>query len=321
MKMIMNFTTSIYDTERYADNADLKSFYRELGFDGLELMRVGIDEKGIVKADDVIGIHIRYLTAWMDLWTGDTQRLLSEFGDYETVKQVYGGTTREVVTKMYIDNLNALPAATPEYLVLHVSECLLAEAMLRRYHYNCEAVINATIECVNSFSGTIQNSPVLLFENLWYSGLDMLKPDLTYKLLEKVQYPYTGVMLDIGHLLNTNTSLRTIDEGVDYIHKVLDMYGDLSFIRGIHLHQSLSGAYSEELMRTWVSPEGNYNERRYVVIPHIFKIDTHQPFASNRVNELIGRIKPKYLVIEQMSSDRFEHGRNLKEQLRYLKGD
>ena len=318
MKKIINFTTSIYDTERYADNTDLKSFYRGLGFNGLELMRVGIDEKGIVSADDVIGIHLRYFTAWMDLWTGDTQKLLSEFGDYETVKQVYGGTTREAITQMYIDNLNALPEAKAEYLVLHVSECQLAEAMKRRYHYNCEAVIDATIELVDSFIGTIQHSPVLLFENLWYPGLDMLEPALTYKLLEKVRYPYTGVMLDIGHLLNTNTKLRTIDEGVDYVHKVLDMYGDLSFIRGIHLHQSLSGAYAEELMRNWAAPGGDYNERRIAVMPHVFKIDTHQPFASEHVNELIGRIRPEYLVMEQMSSDRFEHERNLKEQLKYL---
>ena len=41
MKKIMNFTTSTYDTDRYKDNADLKAFYREMGFDGLELMRIG----------------------------------------------------------------------------------------------------------------------------------------------------------------------------------------------------------------------------------------------------------------------------------------
>ena len=318
MKKIINFTTSIYDTERYSDNGDLKSFYLQLGFDGLELMRVGIDEKGIVSAGDVIGLHIRYLTTWMDLWTGNTHRLLDEFGDYETVKQTYGGITREAVTQMYIDNLNAPPAANPEYLVFHVSECQLAESMLRQYHYSSEAVIDATIEIVDIFSGTIQNSPVLLFENLWYPGLDMLEPDLTYKLLEKVQYPSTGVMLDIGHLLNTNTALRTIDEGVDFVHKVLDMYSDLSFIKGIHLHQSLSGEYAKELILSWVPPDGSYNERRIAVIPQVFKIDTHKPFASERVNELIGRIKPEYLVLEQMSPDRFEHERNLVEQLQYL---
>jgi hypothetical protein len=319
MKKTMNFTTSVYDTERYTDNADLKTFYRGFGFDGLELMRAGDDKKGIVSSDDVIGIHLRYLITWMDLWTGNEQRLKDEFGDYDAVSQTFGGTNREAITRFYIDNLNAHPYVLPEYLVFHVSECQLAESMLRQYHYSSDTVIDAAIELVDSFSEAIQTAPVLLFENLWYPGLTMLEPHLTFKLLEKVTYPHTGVMLDIGHLLNTNTTLRTIDEGVDYVHKILDMYGDLAFIKGIHLHQSLSGEYAQELMRTWTPSGGSYNERRLAVMPHIFKIDTHQPFASKRVNELIDRIQPEYLVIELLSSDRFEHTRYLEEQLRYLK--
>jgi len=316
LKMLMNFTTNIYDTERYTDNADLKAFYREFGFDGLELMRAGVDEYGIVRADDVIGIHLRYFITWMDLWKGNEQRLIKEFDNYDTVKNIFGGTTRETLTKAFIDNLNAPPHVLPEYLVFHVSDCQIDEAMLRRYHYGSEEVIDASIELADSFSEAIQESPVLLFENLWYPGLNMLEPELTYKLLEKVKYPKTGVMLDFGHLLNTNTALRTIDEGVDYIHKVLDMYGDLSFIKGIHLHQSLSGKFAQELIRSWKRPEGSHKDRWLSV--NIFRIDTHQPFVSERVNELIGRIQPEYLVIEQLSANRYEHALNLEEQLRYL---
>jgi hypothetical protein len=254
----------------------------------------------------------------MDLWTGNEQRLMNEFADYDAVFQTFGGTTREAITQFFVDNLNAPPYVLPEYIVFHVSECQLAEAMLRQYHYSSEAIIDASIELVDSLSGAIKGSPLLLFENLWYPGLSMLEPNLTFKLLEKIKYTNAGVMLDIGHLLNANISLQTIDEGVDYINEVLDMYGDLSFIKGIHLHQSLSGNYAKELMLNWTPSEGSYTERRYAVIPHVFQIDTHRPFASKRVNELIERIQPEYLVIEQMSGDRFEHALNLEEQLRYL---
>ena len=318
MKKIINFTTSYYDTDRYSDNNELKTFYKNLGLDGLELMRVGGNENEIVRADDVIGIHMRYFTAWMDLWTGDERRLLSEFENYETVRGIYGGTEREALTQAFIDNLNALPEAVPEYYVFHVSECQLAESMRRSYHYGSDMVINAVIELVNSFSGAINGSPAFLFENLWYPGLDMTEPELTYRLMEKAKYPNTGVMLDFGHLLNTNTALRTIDEGVDYIHTVLDKYNDLNFIKGIHLHQSLSGAYAEDLKRTWASAAGNYKERNRAVFPHIFQIDAHKPFASFRVNELLERIRPDYLVMEQLSSKQDEHESNLKEQLRYI---
>ena len=319
MKKIINFTTSEFDTGRYSDNADLKAFYGELGFDGLEVTRYGDNKDGIVRSDDIISIHMRYFTSWMDLWTGNEQRLLSEFGDYGTIQQAFGGTTREALTNAFIDNLDAPPDASPEYLVFHVSECLLADSMLRQYHYDSGEVIDATIELVDSFSDAIQGSPALLFENLWYSGLDMLEPSLTYRLLEEVKYSNAGIMFDIGHLLHTNTALRTIDEGVDYIHKTLDLYDDLSFIRGVHLHQSLSGEYAEEQKRAWTPDTGSYGDRKLAVIPHIYKIDTHQPFASERVNELIERIQPEYLVLEQMSADRFEHVRKLKEQLRFLK--
>jgi hypothetical protein len=234
------------------------------------------------------------------------------------VKEVFGGVDRNALTKAFINDLNMPPAVDPEYLVFHVSECSLAESMLRKFHYGSEAVIDATVELADSFNDEIHGDPLLLFENLWYPGLDMLEPELTGKLLDNVKYQNTGVMLDIGHLLCTNTELRTIEEGVGYIHGVLDRYQDLSFIRGVHLHQSLSGEYANELMRTWIDIDGDYNERRRAVFPHIYKIDTHQPFVSERVNEIIERIKPDYLVVEQLSSDRREHKHNLEKQMRFL---
>jgi hypothetical protein len=314
----MNFSTAWFDTERYSGNADLKTFYRSFGLDGLEVIYGGEDKDNLIAAEDVIGVHLRYFTAWMDLWKGNTKRLLEEYGDYGEIERFYGGRTSAALTEAFRHNLKFAASMSPEYLVFHVSDCLLSEAMLRRFYYSEEAVVDAAIELVNTIGEYIEGSPLLLFENLWYSGLTMLAPRLAARLLEETHYPHTGVMLDTGHLLNTNTSLRTIDEGVDYIHSVLDQYSDLSFIKGVHLHQSLSGAYSEALMKSWVPDEGSYSERRLAVLPHIFQIDTHQPFASERVSALLDRIQPEYLVLEQISSSRDEHERNLKEQMRYL---
>jgi endogenous inhibitor of DNA gyrase (YacG/DUF329 family) len=146
----------------------------------------------------------------------------------------------------------------------------------------------------------------------------MTEPELTRKLLESVAYPRTGVMLDVGHLLNLNTALRSLDEGVDYIHSVLDLYGDLSFIKGIHLQQSLSGEYAENLMAHPPTMTGSYEERFSAAVPHLFNIDNHRPFCSERINEIIERVAPEYLVFEQMSSDRDDHKRNLRTQMKYL---
>lgn len=74
---------------------------------------------------------------------------------------------------------------------------------------------------------------------------------MTARLLAQVRYPKCGVMLDTGHLMHTNPALRTPDEAVDYIHRILDRYADLSFIKGIHLHQSLTGDVALDLMQHW----------------------------------------------------------------------
>lgn len=51
-------------------------------------------------------------------------------------------------------------------------------------------------------------------------------------------------MLDIGHLLHTNTALRTEEDAVKYLREVLGRYEDLSIILGVHYHQTLEGPLS-----------------------------------------------------------------------------
>lgn len=63
-------------------------------------------------------------------------------------------------------------------------------------------------------------------------------------LLEQVKYPRKGIMLDIGHLLHTNTALRTEEDAVKYLREVLGRYEDLSIILGVHYHQTLEGPLS-----------------------------------------------------------------------------
>jgi len=315
MKTIMNITTCEEDLLRFENNADLKGFYRHFGLDGLEVMEAGTDRWGILQTEDAIGVHLRFHSGWMDLWTGDHGRLLQEFGSWEEVRQVYGGETREALMKGFRSNLRFANTLQPEYLVFHVSDCTMAESMLRSYHYSDEDVIDATIELVNAVSDSIEGQPWLLFENLWYPGLTMLRPEMLQRLLKGVRYPKCGVMLDLGHLMHTNTALRSADEAVDYFHRTLDALGDLSPIKGVHLHQSLSGAYAENLMNRWQSTTGSYNERMWAIMEHIFNIDTHRPFTSPRIREVLDRLPLEYLVLEQISADRTEHEAHLAQQV------
>ena len=52
---------------------------------------------------------------------------------------------------------------------------------------------------------------------------------------------------------------------------------------------------------------------------HIFNIDTHKPFKSERIKELLDRLPGlEYLCLEQISGSREEHAANLAEQVRYF---
>lgn len=319
MKTVMNFTTCYEDTNRYRDQADLKRYLKDFALDGLEVLEAGADTRQIIDPKDAVGVHLKYYPGWMDFWTGDEARLMIEYGDWDACVQHYGGRDRQAMIEAYRKNLQFVNRMQPEYMVLHVADCSMIESMRRVYHYTDAQVVDATCELMNQVTDTLTCKPWLLYENLWYPGLNMLDPDMVQRLMANTHYPKCGVMLDTGHIMHTNPDLRTPDEAVDHIHRVLDLYPDLDFIKGIHLSQSLTGEHAKALMQTWQPVEGDYQTRIWEVMGHIFEIDTHKPFTTHRVRELVERIQPEYLVLELITGSREEHAGLLAHQLHYLR--
>ena len=69
-------------------------------------------------------------------------------------------------------------------------------------------------------------------------------------LLEQVNCAETGFMLDTGHLMNTNFDLSSEADGAAYVEKIYRDLGEIgNYVYGVHLHQSISGAYTKEMMR------------------------------------------------------------------------
>ena len=86
-------------------------------------------------------------------------------------------------------------------------------------------------------------------ENLWWPGLTMTRPEITERLLAQVHYPRKGIMLDTGHLMHTNLDLSTEEEAIDYVLEQIGKHGKMvSYIRGMHLNQSLTGSYVKEFL-------------------------------------------------------------------------
>lgn len=318
MKTQFNITTSSCDLDRFAFREEFLSLLK--GFDGVELMVCGEDERKIIRPGNVVGLHMSSFYCWLDFWQGNLDRCLQEFGSVEAMRAYYGGDTRQALIDRFRADLANAQRYGAEYMVYHISDSNSQETLTGRYVHTDEEVIDAACQLINAALEGVTDGPMLLLENLWEPGLTFTRPEMTARLLEGVRYPNTGIMLDTGHLLHTNLSLRTQKEGVEYIRRRLDEHGDLcKHIRGIHLNQSLTGAYMRRVRRNPPNLSEDYNEKAGQLFAYVFQADQHKPFVVPGVRELIERISPEYLTFEFISNDLNQHKAMLRRQWAALK--
>jgi hypothetical protein len=131
---------------------------------------------------------------------------------------------------------------------------------------------------------------------------------MTARLLSLIRCPKKGIMLDTGHLMNADLFLMSEAQGVRYIHRMLDRHGEMvKWIRGVHLHQSLSGAYVRE--NIGILPAGlsrDFLTRFGQSYSHILQIDRHRPWTEPRIQSVIERIHPDFLTHELAAENRAE---------------
>ena len=316
----INITATEPDRKRFRSREDLRQFYRGKGMDGMELMLCGAGEiPELFPPEDIMGLHLRYYHCWFDFWNADTQALDREFLDPMSWEQFYGGTTREAFLAGWRQELEIARKAGVRYVVFHIAECTLEESLTYRFRHTDEEICAAACEIINALLDGQDYDFWFLVENLWWSGLTMTRPEITAMVMDGIHYEKKGIMLDTGHLLNTNPSLRTQEEGIEYIGQVLERNGSLCrYIKGIHLNQSLSGAYVERTLADPPRLTGNYWQRMGQIFPHIYSIDYHKPFTAPGVAALLRRIQPEFVTVELITGDRAEHEAGLLDQMKAL---
>lgn len=292
---LSNFTTDNALVDNDANVLD--SFLAAHNLDGLEMMLCAPWESTLHKKQWVKGVHLRFWPNWMDFWLGNRDELLREFGSEDKVKAVFGGLKREDWLVQYQRNILAAVEAGAQYLVFHVSQVRMSEIFRWDFYYNSKEVIRATLDMVNELVHHIPENTALLFENLWWPGLTLQDKDLVDLLLSGIRHPNIGIMLDVGHLMNTRQSLRTEQEGVKYVLQTVKELGCFrSRIKGMHLHHSLSGNYVKETQQD--PPSGVISSEE--VMRHILRIDQHLPFTSIAGRALVDTLRPEFLVHEFM---------------------
>jgi len=321
MKLQFNLTDTHDDLGRFASRSDLEKLLA--GFDGIELMHLEEDVSGILTTDMVTGYHMSFPEYWMDFWRGDLEKCILEFDTLDNVRRYYHGDTPEALIRMVRKQYENALAYGAEYAVIHVSDAAIFEEITGKYKYTDAEVIDGFSELINaaipvradSDGNRYEESPWLLLENLWQPGLNFKDPDMTARLMDAVRYPKKGIMFDTGHLMHTEPELKTQKEAVQFIHERLDAHKDLCrYIKGLHLHQSLTGSILKRYKKHPPLPAKTYEERAVQLFEYVFRVDQHKPFTGEGVKELVERIDPLYMTFEFISSSLEEHRKLLRRQ-------
>lgn len=300
MLELVNFAAVSDEVETLlgGDKAKLVNFLARHDLDGLELFLYDAWDEQMFPASIVHGVHLRFWPAWVSFWRQNVADMARDYGDDAAIVKRFGSLSVEDWVAVWRENIRSAVAAGAQYLVLHVSETPLCELAARPFTtITDEEVIDAALELVAALAEEIPADCRLLFENLWWPGLTFRRPDLAERLVSRSKHQNCGFMLDTGHLMCTNLHLKSEAEGVAFILSVYAALGSLrEKVYGLHLHQSLSGAYVRAMAEA--HRDERWPREADAIMDYIARVDWHNPFTAAAVRRIVDAVRPEYLVHE-----------------------
>ena len=240
----VNFPLSQYCIRPFGSWEALGRQVKALGLDGLEVIADPDDLAADVPLSLVAGYHLTFYPDWVDFWRQDEKALLRKFRSWKEVEKVYRGRRPEELMAQFREDLALAVRLKAPYLVFHVSDVSLEEGYTYRWLHTDREVLDAAIDFVSELLRGVEPTFDFLVENQWWPGFTFTEPEKTEYLLERIDYPRVGIMLDTGHLMSTNQRIGSQKQGIAYILEMIEKHGSLAErIEGLHFHQSLSGAY------------------------------------------------------------------------------
>ena len=173
----------------------------------------------------------------------------------------------------------------------HVAEADTETIFTFDFRYDDREVLAASADVFNSVADEIPANVTVLFENLWWPGLRLTDARKVKFFFERIERKNVGIMLDTGHLMNTNPRLRTEAEAADFVCRTVDKLGPYAeLIKGVHLSCSLSGKYLRSFERK--VPDDLNAE---AIWRHIAAIDLHKPFTTTAAKQILQCVQPQYV--------------------------
>lgn len=239
-----------YEKELQLMGQSLGEYVASMKLDGIE--QLIYDNNMILKYKELtIGVHLEYWSYWIDFWWNNQQRLDYIFESNEEKKHYYKAQNIYEWIEYIKKNITLALNLKPQYLVWHVSEANVQEIFTYNFYYNDRQVLLATSEVFNEVAKIIPDNVLILFENLWWPGLRLNSMENVVYFFEKLKHNNVGIMLDTGHLMNTNINLTSELEASIFIKDIVNNLGSFaSLIKGVHLNCSLSGQYQKNLLNS-----------------------------------------------------------------------
>lgn len=300
-KYLFNYCPiDLYENKMLQSGVTLDDYIGRLGLDGIE--QFVYETKALSKPyiKQTVGVHLRYWPYWMDFWLKKSKRLKQYFPNNKVKFEYFAeAMSRDEWLSVIRRNICTALQANPEYLVWHVAEANNEEVFTFQFNYSDREVLSAASDIFNAVADEIPENVTVLFENLWWPGLRLTDVRNVKYFFNRIERKNVGIMLDTGHLMNTNTRLRSENDAAEYICNVVERLGEQAeLIKGIHLSCSLSGQYQKSLTR--IPPKDCDSSQ---IWKHVTAIDQHKPFSTNAVKRILECMKPEYIVHELAYDD------------------
>lgn len=302
MLFSLNFSTHPGDLELIGNDwQEAAKILRDEGFDGFELYPVGDYNWSQIPREMVNGLHLRFYPILLPFWRNDRARLQEIFGDDENIIAFYGGLTREALINNYRQQLQIAQQLGCKYVVFHLAQSEFEYIYQWNFPWQWQETVDLCAELINEIFVETDYRGELLLENLWWPGsFQALSADeITYSL-GQIAYQNSGIILDTGHLMNSNQQISCEADGIEFVIAAIKNLGAArQAIRGVHLTCSLSADYVNA-SRAMPVPEmpATFMERYGQAIEHVQQIDQHDPFCDKAISGLFDHISPEYVTYE-----------------------
>ena len=319
MKKLFHLSTTPKQLRLFENEwEEIKAFVSKNKMDGIELGLTMDYDLSLIPKEIITGVHLSFYPMWLDFWRQDQERLHEVFESEEAMYAYYKGRKPEDLVASYRKQYERAKSLEAKYMVFHVSHILPEDSFTYTFDYTDEEIMKATIELVNQAFPKEEDGPLLLFENLWWPGLNYKDPKLTKWFIEQIEYPNKGYLVDVSHLILTNNQIGTEKEAYNYIKQTIEALGETrKWIKGVHLNKALPKRYMSRdhshLLKKYQDTKDS-KQKLAILKKHINTLDGHVPFDHPMAKKIIEILNPLYCVYETAPTSRYELAYFIKKQ-------